>query len=295
MKQPDGRTFVVRLALTLSALALTQPAWALWGDTTELTRQVQALQQSVTALDARLGKTEGKLGGMDLQNQQLLDLLKEVEALKAELARLRGQAEVQAHQLDTLGKRQNDLYADLDQRIADIAKTAAPKTAGPTSAESVAPAAQPAPPAVAATPATGAPVADTAAVAPKLDPLLVESRTYEDALAQFRETNYNEAIAGFKGFLKAYPDSTLASNAQYWLGYSYYALKDYKVALAHQQKLMAAYPASAKVPDAMLNIATNQIALDNLVDARKTLEDLVAKYPGTNAAALASRRLAALK
>lgn len=281
--------------LTLSALALTQPAWALWGDTSELTRQVQALQQSATALDARLGKVEGKLGGMDLQNQQLLDLLKEVETLKAELARMRGQAEVQAHQLDTLGKRQNDLYADLDQRIADMAKPAAPKPAGQTTAgENAAPTATPAPPPVAATPAANEPVAGATAAAPKLDPL-VESRAYEDALAQFRESSYTEAIAGFKGFLKAYPDSTLASNAQYWIGYSYYALKDYKVALAHQQKLMATYPASAKVPDAMLNIATNQIALDNLVDARKTLEDLVAKYPGTNAATLASRRLAALK
>ncbi len=96
-------------------------------------------------------------------------------------------------------------------------------------------------------------------------------------------------------FLKTYPDSTLASNAQYWIGYSYYALKDYKTSLAHQQKLLVAYPDSNKVPDALLNIATNQIALDNLPAARKTLEELVAKYPGTNAATLASRRLAALK
>lgn len=58
---------------------------------------------------------------------------------------------------------------------------------------------------------------------------------------------------------------------------------------------MAAYPGSAKVPDALLNIATNQIALDNLDAAKKTLEELVAKHPGTNAATLASRRLAALK
>ncbi len=132
------------------------------------------------------------------------------------------------------------------------------------------------------------------AAAQQLDPL-VESRTYEAALNHFREANYAGAIAGFKGFLKAYPDSALAPNAQYWIGYSYYALKDYKTALAHQQKLVAAYSSSAKVPDALLNIATNQIALDNLDAAKKTLEELVAKHPGTNAATLASRRLAALK
>ena len=45
----------------------------------------------------------------------------------------------------------------------------------------------------------------------------------------------------------------------------------------------------------MLNIAANQIALDNLSGAKKTLEELVSKHPNTNAATLASRRLAALK
>ena len=95
-----------------SVLALAQPARA---DTAELARQVQAL-------DARIGKLEGAIQ----QNQQLLGLLTEVETLKAEIARLRGQAEVQTHQLDTLGKRQNDLYVDLDQRVTDLAKAAKP-------------------------------------------------------------------------------------------------------------------------------------------------------------------------
>jgi tol-pal system protein YbgF len=251
--------------MLVSALALVQPAQAgLFGNDEEQTRQILAMQQRVDTLDARLGKIETALQ----QNQQMLDLLKEVETLKADIAKLRGQAEVQVHQLDTLGKRQGDLYADLDQRIADLAKAAKPPVADAASA-----------------PGGAAPALDT----------LAESRGYDAALGQFREADYAGAIAGFKGFLKAYPDSALAPNAQYWIGYSYYALKDYKTALAHQQKLLAAYPANAKVPDALLNIAASQIALDNLDDARKTLEELVAKHPGTNAAALAARRLSALK
>lgn len=283
------------LVLALSAFGLAQPVLA--ADTAELTRQVQALQQLGSSLEVRLGKLEGAIQ----QNQELLGLLKEVETLKAEVAKMRGQAEVQVHQLDTLGKRQNDLYVDLDQRIADLAKAAKPAP-GVAEAAPAAPGPQPgstpAAPSSAATaaPAASAPPQPAAAAtpAPQLDPL-VESRTYEAALNHFREANYAGAIAGFKGFLKAYPDSALAPNAQYWVGYSYYTLKDYKSALAHQQKLVAAYPTSAKVPDALLNIAANQIALDNLAGARKTLEELVAKHPGTNAAALASRRLAALK
>lgn len=246
---------------SLLLFAPAPPAWALFG--------YDELSKRVNALDARLGKLETAMQ----QNQQMLDLLKEVETLKAELARMRGQAEVQVHQLETLGKRQNDLYADLDQRIAELANAA--------KSEAAADEAQ-----LASTPAAGA--------SPQLDPL-VESRSYEAALAQFREGNYPAAIAGFNGFLKAYPDSALAPNAQYWIGYAYYSLKDYKSALAHQQKLVLVYPASAKVPDALLNIAANQLALDDAAGARKTLEGLVAKHPGTEAAKLAARRLSALK
>jgi tol-pal system protein YbgF len=274
------------------SLALVAPAWG----NPELERQVQALQLIVGKLDARIERLEGVVQ----QNQQMLGLLKEVETLKAEVAKMRGQVEVQVHQMDTLGKRQNDLYVDLDQRLAELAKAARPApppaavtAAAPAAAGAAAPAE--AAPAAAASPPQAAVAAVAAAPAsPQLDPL-VESRTYESALNHFRESNYAAAIAGFRGFLKAYPDSALAPNAQYWIGYSYYALKDYKSALAHQQKLLAAYPTSAKVPDALLNIATNQMSLDNLDGARKTLEELVAKHPGTNAAALAARRLAALK
>jgi tol-pal system protein YbgF len=272
-----------RLApLLLVTLAGVMPAaWA----NSDLARQMQSL-------DARLTRLEGVL-----QNQELLGLLKEVETLKAELARVRGQAEVHAYQLDMLGKRQNDLYVDLDQRLGDLLK--APRAPEPAPVESAAVAAAPAPAASAAAeqsaPAAAPSAAAPAALAtPQLDPL-VESRTYETALAHFREGNYVNAISGFRGFLNVYPESTLAPNAQYWIGYSYYALKDYKSALVHQQKLLATYPASAKVPDAMLNVASNQIALDDLDVAKKTLQELVAKYPGTQAATLASRRLAALK
>ncbi|MFP5410227.1 MAG: tol-pal system protein YbgF [Gammaproteobacteria bacterium] len=251
-----------RVLLLAAGLALAQPAWALFG-VGEMNARVEALQKRVDTIDARLAGIEAAVQ----DKQQILDLLKEVDALKAELARVRGQAEVQAHQLDTLGKRQNDLYADLDQRMGELSKSAA----AAATAQAV--------PADVATPG---------------DPAL-ESRSYEAALKLFRDADYPAAIAGFGEFLKAYPSSTLAANAQYWIGYSYFAQKDYKTSLAHQQKLLATYPASNKVPDALFNIAANQLALNETAAGRKTLEEIVAKHPGTQAATLAARRLAELK
>lgn len=188
-------------------------------------------------------------------------LLKDIEALKAEVSRLRGQNEMLEHKFESLSKRQSDLYLDLDKRIEDLRRQGKEMTP-----------AQPA-------------AADT----------LAESKAYEEALDQFKAGNYDKAIAGFDAFIKTYPDSGLAANAQYWSGYASYAKKDYKRAIEQQTKLLSAYPQSPKVPDALLNIASSQMELKDTPAAKKNFQEIVAKYPGTNAAAIAAKRLELLK
>lgn len=245
----------------LLAVCLHAPAW---GADKELTRQVIELQSEARLQDDRIRKLEASLQ----QNDQLLNLLKEVETLKSEIARLRGDSEVQMHHLETLEKRQKDLYVDLDSRVTELSKAAT----------------APAP----------ADTADANPAVPAVDPLQ-ESSAYEAALNHFKSRSFANAIKGFKAFLKAYPDSSLAPNAQYWIGYAYYALKDYKTALAQQKKLIAIYPGSAKIPDALLNIASNQIELKDRAGAKKTLQEITSMYPDSSAASLAAKRLATLK
>ena len=247
-----------RVCLLLLA-GLHAPAWAADKETM---RQLSDMQAEARTQESRIGRLEAAVQ----KNEQLLNLLKEVESLKAEIAKLRGDAEVQTHLIETLEKRQKDLYVDLDNRVTELTKAA---TAVP--------------------PAKNGGNASTAA-----DPAM-ESNDYEAALNAFKARDYNQAISGFKNFLKNYPNSALAPNAQYWIGYSYYSLKDYKSALAQQQKLIAVYPASAKVPDALLNIASAQMETRDKKGAKKTLEEITAKYPGSVAASLAAKRLATLK
>lgn len=253
----------MKLGIYLLLLAsLHAPAWAADKETT---RQLTEMQAEAREQASRISRLESALQ----KNEQVFNLMKEVDTLKAEIARLRGDAEVQTHLIETLEKRQKDLYVDLDNRVTELNKAAA---------AAAAPAAKP-----------GANLG-----AAPVDPTM-ESSDYEAALNAFKARDYNQAISGFKNFLKNYPDSALAPNAQYWIGYSYYSLKDYKGAIAQQQKLIAAYPASAKVPDALLNIASAQVEARDKKAAKKTLEEITAKYPGSTAAALASKRLVTLK
>jgi tol-pal system protein YbgF len=247
------------LCLLLGLLGLVTPVQA---DNGDVARRQADMQVQINSLDTRIGRIEDML-----QNGAMLNLLSEVEALKAQVKKLRGDVDVQSNDISVTQKRQNDLYMDLDTRLRNLVKAETPPVAAVPDAE-----------------------ASTAST-----PSAAEAGAYEAALGLFKAAKYPAAISAFNGFIKTYPTSTLAPSAQYWIGNAQFAHKDYKAALASQQKLVATYPSSPKVADAMLNISSAQFELGDTKAARKTLEELVRKYPGSSAAELAKKRLTVLK
>ncbi len=227
------------------------------------------------AMAGRLSKIEDSLRGTQNAQQSMLELVNQIELLKREIQSLRGQIEVVNNGLESSAKRQRDMYVDVDARLRRLE----PPAAGAAPPET--------PSAAVSSPSTTA----APAVAASAD----ETRVYEAAQQQRRIGNYRGAITSFQSFLGQYPKSGLAHRAQYWIGDSYFNLRDFKNAIASQQKLIAAYPDSASAPDAMLNIASAQSELGESAGARKTMDALVQRYPASEAADKAKRRLATLK
>ena len=282
------------LALVLLTLG-TAPARAALFDDEEARRRIDAMNQRVTLLQKQMDE---RIAAMEaqLKSQGLVELFNQIELLKADSARLRGQFEVIAHELDEAQKRQRDLYVDLDTRLRKIEAAAHPPAAADAAA---APVAAGAVAGAAAVPAAGAvqsaaPAAPTAVkpVAPAADPA-ADQRAYDAALDLFKAGNYAGAVNAFTAFVKTYPKSTLAASGQYWIGNAYFAQRDFKSAIAAQRQLIGTYPGNPKVPDAMLNIATSQFEMGDAPAAKRTLNDIVAKYPQSDAAAKARARLAA--
>ena len=251
------------------------------------------------AADTRFAKVEEAL-----KSQALLDLFTQIEALKADLNKLRGQIEVLNNNVENSAKRQRDMYTDLDSRLTRIEQhggavppvpTAAPAAVTAPVAATPAPAAAPAASAASAT-ATTATTASPPASPPASIPgdPAAEARNYDAAQAQRRLGNYQGAIVAFQNFLAQYPKSNLAPRAQYWIGDSYFNLRDFRLAIAAQQTLVKTYPDSATVPDAMLNIASSQIEMGETIAGKKSLEEILQKFPISEAAGKAKRRLAAM-
>jgi tol-pal system protein YbgF len=224
----------------------------------------------------------------------VLDLFREIENLKAEVAKLRGQVEVMNNGLEQTHKRQQDFYVDLDTRLRRLesGSSATPPLGSGPGAGGMAGAVPPgsgdagmagAKPGAKNPPATGAAGANA------------ETRAYEAAQNLRRIGNYQGAVIAFQNFVKQHPKSPLAPSAQYWIGDSYFNMRDYRLAITSQRLLLVTYPDSNKVPDALLNIATAQAEMGDTAAARKTMDELVAKHPNTDAADKARRRMANLR
>lgn len=209
------------------------------------------LQGRLTDLDARTQKIERVV-----QNQSLLQMAQRTDQLQNELSVLRGRIEVLENANETLRKQQRDLYTDLNKRLE--------QQGGGGSGGAAAGA-------VAATPS--------------------DQDAYASAFSTLKAGKYSDAIAAFQQFLATYPKSSMADNAQYWLGESYYVTRDFQDAAAAFQAVLDHWPNSTKAPDALLKLGYTQVELKQPGQARATLASVGVRFPGTDAARLASARL----
>jgi tol-pal system protein YbgF len=253
----------------LVGLAVPGPVMA--GQAEDALAQTAELRRTIVVQDERISRLEAQL-----QNQGLLNLLNRVEALKAEVARLRGGQEEQAYKLENADKRTRDLFADLDGRVKELASrpVAPPPDAVRLQVSQSLVAAAPAP----------APIESEG-----------EAHAYETAQSLVKTGRYKEAVTALQAFLKQYPSGALAANAIYWTGFSYVGLSDFKSAAASYQRLLKDFSTSSKAPDAMLSLARAQVQMNEPDDARATLDQLIAKHPYSKAAENGKRLLATLK
>ena len=185
----------------------------------------------------------------------LLNQQNEFEALRSEMARLRGEKEELMQQL----RQQQQQTQVVDERL----KKFEPSSVTVDGVEFVA------------------------------DP--AETKAYEDALAVFRKGDFKGASTVFSDFMRRYPKSGYVVPSLFWLGNAQYANRDYKEAIRNFSALVAKAPNHMRAADSMLSVASCQLELKDLKAARATLDDVIKKYPNTEAASAAKERLSKLK
>lgn len=234
------------LSPLLLAAALSMPARAGLFDDEEARQRIEQLRTEMTDLGKRV----------DTVSRNQMDFANQVEAIKVDIAKLRGQIEVLTHDLEAAQKRQKDFYVDLDSRLRKL---------------------EPAP-------------ADAKTEPPKADPAL-ETRDYEAALAGLKAAKFKEAAASFVAFIKTYPNSSLAASAHYWGAYASAQTKDHAGAAELFGKFAAGWPKDERAPTALESRVASLEAIKDVKGARVTLDLLAENYPNSEAGKKAKLRL----
>jgi tol-pal system protein YbgF len=217
-----------------------------------------ATTPEVDPVQVRLDDLDARVSRIDriVSNNSLVQMSQQLEAQQQELRQLRGRIEELQNENGKLRQEQRDLYADLDRRVKEAQAVAA----------------------------SAPPVANPAD----------EQVLYDRALEQLRTRDYAAAADSLRSLVSAYPNGALADNTQYWLGEVYYVTQEYDHAAAAFQRVLTTWPNSRKAPDALLKLAYTQLEQGNTAAGRNNLQQVVARHPGTEAARLASERLARL-
>ncbi len=217
-------------------------------------------------LNRRLDRLDQLTDRLEKASRAQIELNNDISALRQEIARLRGQIEVQTNdtarlqkELTTAQTQQRTLASTVDDRLKRME------------------------------PIQVSLDGTTVSVEPR------EKQLYDAGLSAFRGADYKGTLTNLNRLNEEYPQTAYQANAWFWSASALFALKDYKAAISTHERMLKRYPEHVRSPDAMLNMASAQIESADKRNGRRSLEMVIERFPQSPAAVSARDRLSRLK
>jgi tol-pal system protein YbgF len=246
-------------------------------------RDVQYLNSKIGALDTRVNRLQ----------ESMAEMAAEVDKIKKEIQTLSGRVEENGHLIKRAIERETTEKDAMRTEMERLAKLKA-KVERLEKYIGMEPKATP----KALTGGTVPEGTDGAAAQPRDDQketAASDEALYESTITTFRAGKYEEALEGFKGFLKKYPQSNLADNAQFWIGECYMATGKYEQAILAYQEVLKKFPKGNKAAGAMLRQALAFYEINDKTSSRLLLKKVIRKYPNSSEAEIAKAKLKTIK
>ena len=238
----------------------------------ELRNQVQDLGKQIQALNTELKETQ-QVVQKKVDGQGQLGVQSDMERLRQELARARGQIEELVNELTTTQKRQRDLDQMVDKRIAEVKTKVGEVDNRLTAFEPI--------------------VVNVDGMEIRVDP--AEKRLFDAAIESFRAGEFKQSAAQLRSMMDRFPDSAYMPSLVFWFGSANYAQREFKGAITSFTAFLKTYAEHPRAADARLNLGLAQADAGERAAARKTLQNVVDRHPESNAAVVAKERLSKLK
>ena len=239
-----------------------------------LAQMTQLFNDTAKALNARLDQTN------DAIRKGFADQSLTLNSTAGDVRKTLAQTQDAATRLGELKEEVEALRSSIPTLLSRL--TAPPPDAGFA----------PDPGAVAA--AGGAVSPTTAAQTPPSTVGLSPERMFNTALSDYGGGNYPAAIQGFQEFLKTFPTSPRADDAQQYIGDSELLQNRFEQALAAYNLVIQNYPKGDQLAWAYFKRGQVQSRLGQTANARVSFETVIKQFPDTEPAIMALSRLQSL-
>jgi tol-pal system protein YbgF len=256
---------VAALGLPSDVSAANREHQQMMADIRMLQEQAQQIQVLLTALNEALKGVYTRIDDQTAQNRKAFaDSRMLIEGLGRDVGILREKVDDTNIRISTMSQEVEAL------RLAIPQSAPAPVTPGDATA-----------------PPGTAPAVDAPPVIIGQSP----TRLMDTAKADYAGGQFSTAIMGFESFLKSFPRSELAHEAQFFIGESQFQDGKYKEAIAAYDQLIAAFPKSTYVATAYYKRGLAYESLLQRDRARESFETAIKNYPTSDAAGLAKQAL----
>ena len=284
-----------RLALVAGLLALpAAPALAQRRELQQMAADIRILQEQTQLLQNALTSLTEALKAVNVRIDEQTGVARKTSAdAKLQADTMGSDIRVVRERVDDTNVRITALSQEVDSLRGAIASmpVPAPPPTDPLAAGGVADPSAPGAPA--GTPAV--PVAPPAAMPAAGGPnALSPSRLYDLAWADYTAGNYDLAVEGFSSYVRSFPRSEFADNAQYYIGESYYQRGKLAEAVDAFGRVISTYARSDVAGQAYYKQGLCYERLNQPDRARQAYDYLVKNLGETDAGRLAKQRLDAL-
>jgi tol-pal system protein YbgF len=271
------RKLTAAAVLTVMVSAPVTPAFAVSKEIIQLQTQVQELSDRMQHMQQSFDERMGVMRNLVEQSTDNVNKLADsVQTMQKGLQQQNTDSEAKIDQISGQIQTLNDSVDELKARLAKASKQlddiqmqqqnmSAPAQAAPGAIPGAPPAA-----------ATQAPPADI---------------LYNNALRDYNSARYDLAQSQFQDYLKYYPSTDLAGNAQFYIADMEYRAGNFEAAVADYDKVIEQFPGGNKTAAAQLKKGYSLLELGRKDAGVRELNALVQRYPRSLEATQARERL----
>lgn len=255
---------MVKLFFLLLGLCIAFPGFAFMdAETSALVDRMERLERDLTFLQRKVYQN----ASADTDSNKEHFVTGSVEHLYTKIAQIEEQAQALTqqheglvHDIETLKEQLTSLRADIQIRFEETEKKLAQQDQ------------------------QMAELRKLCEEQPKVAP--TPQNLYDSAQQEIQNKNYEQAQALLEKFLATYEQDSLAGNAQYWLGETFYARQKYEEASAMFAACVKKYADSNKAPDCLLKLGLSLKQAGSKEEACTAFASLPATFPKADKALL---------